>query len=54
MDAAMTAAMLQPCLAAGSYVSYAGIINVAYFDAASGKVFNLNGDSTRCSARPIR
>ena len=43
MDAAMTAAMLQPCRAAGSYVSYAGIINVVYFDAASGKVFNLNG-----------
>jgi len=43
MDAAMTAVLLQPCLAAGSYVSYAGIINVVYFDAASGKVFNLNG-----------
>lgn len=42
MDAAMTAAMLQPCLALGSYVSYAGILNVVYFDAASGKVFNLN------------
>ena len=43
MDAAMTAAMMQPCLAMGSYVSYAGIINVVYFDAASGKVFNLDG-----------
>ena len=43
MDAAMTAVLLQPCLAAGSYVSYAGIINVVYFDAASGTVFNLNG-----------
>lgn len=43
MDAALTAVLLQPCLAAGSYVSYAGIINVVYFDAASGKVFNLNG-----------
>lgn len=43
MDAAMTAVLLQPCLAAGSYVSYAGIINVVYFEAASGKVFNLNG-----------
>jgi gamma-glutamyltranspeptidase / glutathione hydrolase len=42
MDAAMTAAMMQPCLAAGSYVSYAGIINVVYFEAASGRVFNLN------------
>jgi len=43
MDAALTAAMMQPCLAAGSYVSYAGIINVVYFDAASGKVFDLDG-----------
>ena len=43
MDAAMTAAVMQPCLAAGSYVSYAGIIYVVYFDAASGKVFNLSG-----------
>jgi gamma-glutamyltranspeptidase/glutathione hydrolase len=42
MDAALTAALLQPCLAAGSYVSYAGIINIVYFEAASGKVFNLN------------
>ncbi len=42
MDAAMTAAMMQPCLAAGSYVSYAGILNVVYYEAASGKVFNLN------------
>ncbi len=42
MDAAMTAAVMQPCLAAGSYVSYAGFINVIYFEAASGKVFNLN------------
>ena len=42
MDAALTAALLQPCAAAGSYVSYAGIINVVYYDAASGKVFNLN------------
>ena len=38
----MTAAMLQPCVAAGSYVSYAGIIDVMYFDARSGKVFDLD------------
>jgi gamma-glutamyltranspeptidase/glutathione hydrolase len=42
MDAAMAATMLQPCLAAGSYVSYAGITNVVYFQAASGKVYNLS------------
>jgi gamma-glutamyltranspeptidase/glutathione hydrolase len=42
MDAALTAALLQPCAAAGSYVSYAGIINVVFFDAKSGKVYDLN------------
>src|SRR5690348_13001169 len=42
MDAALTAAMLQPCLAAGSYVSYAGILNIVYFDAASARVYNLS------------
>jgi len=42
MDAALTAALLQPCRAAGSYVSYAGILQLVYFDAASGNVFNLN------------
>jgi gamma-glutamyltranspeptidase / glutathione hydrolase len=42
MDAAMTAALLQPCLTAGHSVSYAGILALVYFDAASGKVYNLD------------
>lgn len=54
MDAAMTAVLLQPCLAAGSYVSYAGIVNVVYFDAASGKCSISTVDSTRCSVKPSR
>jgi len=42
MDAALTAALLQPCVAAGSYVSYAGILHLVYFEAKTGQVFNLN------------
>jgi gamma-glutamyltranspeptidase/glutathione hydrolase len=42
MDAVMTTAMLQPCLAAGSYVSYAGILTLVYFDAASKEVYSLD------------
>jgi gamma-glutamyltranspeptidase / glutathione hydrolase len=42
MDAVLTTAMLQPCLAAGSYVSYAGILALVYFDAASNEVYSLD------------
>jgi gamma-glutamyltranspeptidase/glutathione hydrolase len=41
-DAAMATAMTQVCMAAGSWVSYAGILTMVYFDAASGKTYNLN------------
>src|SRR6185503_10782963 len=41
-DAAMATAMTQICMAAGSWVSYAGILTMVYFDAASGKTYNLN------------
>jgi gamma-glutamyltranspeptidase/glutathione hydrolase len=44
MDAAMTTAMLEPCLTLGRKVSYAGIIAVVYYDAASGKVYDLDAD----------
>ncbi len=55
MDAALTAALLQPCVAAGSYVSYAGIINVVYFDAKSGRVFDLNAgyNTVRAETEPL-
>ena len=43
MDAAMAVAMAQPCHAMGSFVSYAGVITVVYFDSASGKVYGLDG-----------
>lgn len=42
MDAVMTTAMLQPCLAAGSYVSYAGILALVYYDAATNEVYSLD------------
>jgi gamma-glutamyltranspeptidase / glutathione hydrolase len=41
-DAVVATAMTQVCLAAGSWVSYAGIMNVVYFDAASGKTYDMN------------
>lgn len=41
-DAVVATAMTQVCLAAGSWVSYAGIMNVVYYDASSGKVHNMN------------
>jgi gamma-glutamyltranspeptidase / glutathione hydrolase len=43
MDAAMAVAVAQPCHAMGSFVSYAGILTLVYFDAASGKVYSLDG-----------
>jgi gamma-glutamyltranspeptidase/glutathione hydrolase len=41
-DAIVATAMNQVCLAAGSWVSYAGLMNVVYYDAASGKIYNMN------------
>jgi len=37
VDAAMTTAMTQICLAAGSWVSYAGIMTMVYYDAKADK-----------------
>src|SRR5688572_22107928 len=41
-DAAVATALTQICMAAGSWVSYAGIMTMVYFDAATGNVYNLN------------
>ena len=41
-DAAMSTALTQICMAAGSWVSYAGIMTMVYYDAESGEVHNLN------------
>jgi gamma-glutamyltranspeptidase/glutathione hydrolase len=41
-DAVAATALTQICLAAGSWVSYAGLYTMVYFEAATGKVHNLN------------
>lgn len=41
-DAAATVALTQITTALGSYVSYAGILQLVYYDAATGKVSSLN------------
>ncbi len=41
-DAVAATALAQICLAAGSWVSYAGIYSMVYFDASTGRVHNLN------------
>jgi len=41
-DAVLTSALTQIALTAGSAISYAGIMTVVYYDAASGKVHTLN------------
>jgi len=41
-DAALTTALAQVALTAGATVSYAGILNAVYFDAATDQVYTLN------------
>ncbi|HKV39770.1 MAG TPA: gamma-glutamyltransferase [Blastocatellia bacterium] len=41
-DAAATVALTQIATALGSYVSYAGIMRMVYYEAKSGKVYTLN------------
>src|SRR5579872_5208484 len=40
-DAAATVALTEIATALGSYVSYAGVLQLVYFDAKSGKVYSL-------------
>lgn len=42
-DAALATSMAQVAMAAGSWVSYAGILNMVYFEAGTGKIHDLNG-----------
>jgi gamma-glutamyltranspeptidase/glutathione hydrolase len=42
VDAAATVALTQVTTALGSYVSYAGILQLVYYEAGSGKVYSLN------------
>ena len=41
-DAALTTSLAQIALTAGDAISYAGIMTVVYYDAASDKVYTLN------------
>ena len=41
-DAAMSTALTQICMAAGSWVSYAGLMTMVYYDAENDAVHNLN------------
>ena len=41
-DAAMSTARTQICMAAGSWVSYAGLMTMVYYDAESDEVHNMN------------
>ncbi len=42
IDALITTSLAQIALAGGAWVSYAGIFELVYYDAASGQVYNLN------------
>jgi gamma-glutamyltranspeptidase/glutathione hydrolase len=42
MDAALTTALAQIALAAGSFISYAGTMNLVYYEAGTGTVHTLN------------
>ncbi len=54
-DAVITTALTQIALAGGSWVSYAGIFNLVYFEAETGKVWNVNGgfDTVRGETEPL-
>ena len=54
-DAGLATAMAQIAMAAGSWVSYAGILNMVYFEAKTGKVHNLNGsfNSVKAETDPL-
>jgi gamma-glutamyltranspeptidase/glutathione hydrolase len=41
-DAALTTALAQIALAAGSFISYAGTMNMVYYEAETGKVHTLD------------
>ena len=42
IDAALAVALTQICLAGGSWVSYAGFTQIMYYEAATGRIHNLN------------
>jgi gamma-glutamyltranspeptidase/glutathione hydrolase len=55
VDAALTTAITQVTLASSLWVSYAGLMSVVHYDAASGQVFSLNAsfDTVRGETEPL-
>lgn len=55
VDAALTTAITQVTLAAGTWVSYAGLMSVVHYDADSGRVYSLNAayDTVRGETEPL-
>ena len=53
-DAVIATALTQISLAMGAWVSYAGIFNLVYYEAESGRVWNVNGsyDTVRAEDSP--
>jgi gamma-glutamyltranspeptidase/glutathione hydrolase len=54
-DALVTTSLTEIALANGAWVSYAGILTMMYYDAATGRVYNLNGayDTVRGETSPL-
>jgi len=44
IDAAIVTALSQIVLCAGSWVSFAGVLNLIYYDAKSNKIYDINGN----------
>ncbi|KAL9651793.1 hypothetical protein ABK040_014438 [Willaertia magna] len=44
MDAVLAAIMAQIVISSGSYVSFAGILGLVYYNAKDGKIYSLNGN----------
>src|SRR5262245_46719063 len=55
VDAALATSLAQIALAAGSWVSYAGIMTMVCFDAASGRTYNMNAafNSVKAERDPL-
>ena len=53
-DAALTTALAQIALTAGSTVSYAGIMTVAYYDASTAETYTLNAGYYTVQEKRIR
>ena len=55
VDAALTTALTQVTFAGGLWVSYAGLLNMVHYDAASGQIYSLNAayDTVRGETEPL-